>query len=226
LFLNPIAVVSTLCPDGVGEAAPPIWDGKGNLFGTTFEGGIGQPACYNAFGCGVIFEMTPNHDGTWTYHVLHRFASSSTDGQRPFAGLVVDTAGNFYGSTALGGVHNQGTVFKFSFSGGHWKRTVLYDFPRCADGCYPGFAMVFDKAGNLYGSADGGVADCGGFTCGVVCKLAPQNSGKWKYTVLHKLTGTDGEHPLGLVSDGKGNLFGTTQSFGKYIAGTAFEITP
>jgi len=214
------------CPDGVGPPAPPIWDGKGNLFGTTVEGGIVPPACYSSFGCGVIFEMTPNRDGTWTYHVLHRFAAFPTDGQRPFAGLVMDTVGNFYGSTALGGVHNQGTVFKFAFSGGHWKKTVLYNFPNCADGCYPGYAMVFDKAGNLYGAANGGLPDCDGYDCGIVFKLSPQAGGNWKYSVVHKFTAADGEYPLGLIIDGKGNLFGTTQSFGKYHFGTAFEITP
>jgi len=114
----------------------------------------------------------------------------------------------------------------FSFSGGHWKKTVLYDFPHCSDGCYPGYAMVFDKAGNLYGTASGGLPSCAGYDCGVVYKLAPQKSGKWKYSVVHKLTGADGEYPLGLVIDSKGNLFGTTQSFGKYYAGTAFEIVP
>ena len=141
------------CADGYDMPAPPIWDGKGNLYGTTVYGGNTPSYCSaGGNGCGVIFEMTPNRDGTWTYHVLHRFAAFPTDGQRPFAGLVMDPAGNFYGSTALGGVYNQGTVFKFAFSGGHWKKTVLYDFPHCTDGCYPGYAMVFDKAGNLYGT--------------------------------------------------------------------------
>jgi uncharacterized repeat protein (TIGR03803 family) len=215
------------CPDGYGMPAPPIWDGKGNLYGTTVYGGNTPSYCASGGnGCGVIFKMTPKHDGTWTYHVLHRFASYPTDGQRPFAGLVMDTAGNFYGSTALGGVHNQGTVFKFAFRGGHWKKTVLYNFPNCADGCYPGYAMVFDKAGNLYGTANGGLPDCDGYDCGVVFKLSPQAGGQWTYSVVHKFTAADGEYPLGVIIDSKGNLFGTTQSFGKYHFGTAFEIIP
>ena len=222
------------CVDGYDMPAPPIWDGKGNMFGTTAEGGNARSPCYNSSGCGVIFEMTPNDDGTWTYNVLHRFASSPTDGQRPFAGLVMDTAGNFYGSTAAGGRYGRrdggygnGTVFKFAFANGHWKETVLYDFPKHSDGTNPGYQMAFDKEGDLYGvAAAGGLVDCGGYECGVVFKLSPQKNGKWKYSVVHKFAGTDGGYPLGVIIDRKGNLFGTTQAFGKYYAGTAFEITP
>jgi uncharacterized repeat protein (TIGR03803 family) len=109
------------CPDGDGMPAPPIWDGKGNLFGTTTDGGIVQPACWTYAGCGVIFKMTPSGDGTWTYHILHRFASFPTDGQTPDGGLVMDASGTFYGTTALGGAHGNGTLFKLSESSGHWK---------------------------------------------------------------------------------------------------------
>jgi uncharacterized repeat protein (TIGR03803 family) len=212
---------------GYAPPAPPIWDGKGNLFGTTTNGGISQPACWTSFGCGVIFEMTPNHDGSWTYHILHRFASYSTDGQSPDAGLVMDAAGNFYGSTALGGAHNQGTLFKFAFTGGHWKKTVLYDFPNCKIGCYPGFNMALGAAGNLYGvTGSGGLPGCGGYYCGVVYQLIPRKTGKWKYSVLHEFNGVDGGFPNGVIIDGKGTLYGTTSAFGAYNAGVAFEITP
>jgi hypothetical protein len=73
-------------------------DANGNLFGATSKGDIGQAACSTASGCGVIFEMTPKQDGTWTYHVLQRFASYPTDGQIPTGGLVMDKSGNFYGT--------------------------------------------------------------------------------------------------------------------------------
>lgn len=222
------------CTDGWGPWAPPIWDGHGNIFGTTYNGGNGTQLCWlHEDGCGVIFEMTPNGDGTWTYHVLYRFASYKDDGQSPAAGLVMDSAGNFYGTTALGGPYGRalggygnGTLFKLSFTNGKWKKTDLYDFPKCSEGCSPGWEMVFDKAGNLYGTAGGGVPDCGGYQCGVVYKLSPQKNGKWKYSVLHKLTASEGENPWGLAIDSKGNLYGTTFMFGKYYAGTAFEITP
>jgi hypothetical protein len=171
--------------------------------------------------------MTPNADGTWKYHVLHRFAAFKTDGQYPDGGLVVEASGNAYGVAAYGGVHANGRVFKLTrSSGGHWKQNALHDFSDCANGCFPGNTMVFDKAGALYGTASGGLADCQGYTCGVVFKLAPQAGGNWKYSVVHKFTGTDGGFPYGVIIDAKGNLYGTTQAFGKYGYGVVFEITP
>jgi hypothetical protein len=223
------------CPDGYEPPAPPIWDGKGNLYGTATYGGIYRPACVDGFGCGVIFKMTPNKDGTWTYHVLHRFASSFGDGQNPFGGLVMDAAGNFYGSTWFGGPNGRGnggyghgTVFKLAFTSGRWKETILWDFPNCLQGCMAMGTPALDKAGNLYGTAAGGTGSCAGMACGVVFKLAPQTNGKWKYSVVHNLTAADGgvQPFYGVILDGKGNLFGVTSNFGKYGAGTAFRITP
>src|ERR1700674_614681 len=216
------------CGYGEGLGAPLTWDAAGNLYGTTFFGGNGPPKCPGSLGCGVAFQMTPNRDGSWKYHVLHRFAAFPTDGQYPNGGLAVDTSGSVYGVTAYGGVHGNGTVFKLMpSSGGHWKQTVLYDFPNCDSGCGPFWTPVFDRAGNLYGVGTGGLANCQAYTCGVVFKLAPQAGGKWKYSVVHKFTGTDyGGFPNGVIIDDKGNLFGTTQAFGAFGYGVAFEITP
>jgi uncharacterized repeat protein (TIGR03803 family) len=218
---------SQYCPDGWGLAQAPIWDRKGNLYGATVNGGNGPPKC-TAFGeCGVIFKMMPKGDGTWAYHVLHRFASFPTDGESPNGGLVMDASGNLYGVTVYGGAYNRGIVFKLTFAGGHWKETTLYDFPNCADGCYPAGTPAFDKAGNLYATASGGLGDCGGFTCGVVFKLSPQQNGTWKYSVVYKLHGTDGNFlPYGVIVDSRGNIFGTTSAGGTYNSGVAFEITP
>jgi uncharacterized repeat protein (TIGR03803 family) len=107
------------------------------LFGVTSKGGIGQLAGTTASGCGVIFEMTPSQDGTRTYHVLQRFASYPTDGQIRAGGLVIDKSGNFYGTTLGAGSPGTGEVFKLSFTDGGWKKTVVYDFPHCNDGCGP-----------------------------------------------------------------------------------------
>jgi uncharacterized repeat protein (TIGR03803 family) len=175
----------------------------------------------------VIYAMTPNGDGTWTYHVVHRFASSPTDGKGPYGGLVTDKAGNFYGTTDGGGLHGNGTIFKFSYKGGKLQGQYLFNFPNCMQGCYPMGTLARDSAGNLYGMAQGGTNSCGGLSCGVVYRLAPQTNGTWKYSVLVNLSETTGGVlPFyGLTLDGKGHLFGVTSSFGAYGGGTAFEIT-
>jgi uncharacterized repeat protein (TIGR03803 family) len=210
------------CEDGYGPYAPPIWDAHGNLYDTTYYGGV--PNC----SCGVAFQVLPNGDGTWTYHVLHRFGSFKGDGEGPAAGFVMDAAGNLYGNTVFGGPNSNGTVFKLTHtSGGHWKETALYDFPDCTKGCLPAGTMVFDKAGNLYGVSSGGQPDCGGYTCGVVFKMTPSGkNGKWKYSVVHTFNGTDGDSPVAVILDSKGDIFGTTSSGGTYNWGVAFEITP
>jgi uncharacterized repeat protein (TIGR03803 family) len=148
---------------------------------------------------------------------VHRFASSPNDGQHPVAGLTIDATGNFYGTTEDGGPHSFGTIFKFALSGGRLKMTLLYGFPNCQLGCYPEGTLALDPQGNLYGMAQGGTNSCGGFSCGT-----------WKYAVLVNLTETSGGVlPFyGLTLDSQGNLYGVTSSFGKYGAGTAFEITP
>jgi uncharacterized repeat protein (TIGR03803 family) len=216
------------CPDGYDLPAPPVWDRQGNMFGTTVYGGIGQPACWIAYGCGVVFEMTSNGDGTRSYTVLHRFLQfSEKDGQTPEGGLVMDASGNFYGTTVYGGKYNVGMVFRLRHTAGSWRLENMYDFPDCKIGCAPAGTLVLDKAGNLYGEAGGGLVDCGPDSCGVLFKLSPQKSGKWKYSVVHKFNGKDGGFPgYGLIVDGKGNLFGVTTSFGKYGYGVAFKLTP
>jgi uncharacterized repeat protein (TIGR03803 family) len=216
------------CGNGYNPPAPPIWDGRGNLWGTMTMGGTGQPACISGEGCGVIFAMTPNGDGTWSYHVMHLFAASIYDGQRPYGSLVMDSAGNFYGSTWLGGRYNNGTIFKFSHASGKWKETILYDFPNCHVGCQADGTLAMYGAGNLYGTADGGMNSCDGLACGVVFKLAPQTNGTWRYSMLYNFNITSGGvSPFyGVILDSRGNLYGVTSSFGKYGGGTAFEITP
>ena len=104
-------------------------------------------------------------------------------------------------------------------------KSILYNFnskKNWANGEGPYGGVVLDKAGNMYGTAGGGA-----YQCGVVYKLAPAAKGKWKYTVLHSLTGYDGCYPnANLIFDGKGNLYGTAILGGAYGGGTAFELTP
>ena len=141
------------------------------------------------------------------------------------AGLVMDSQGSLYGTTFQGGAYQTGTLFKLTRgSNGQWRETVLFDFPKNEDGGGPIAPMVFDRAGNLYGTTVGGGTQA---SYGVVFKLSPGSGGKWVYSVLHRFSGPDGGHPYaGVTLDGKGNLYGTTFWGGKYLYGVVYEITP
>jgi uncharacterized repeat protein (TIGR03803 family) len=216
--------------DGAYPAGGLIFDAAGNLYGTTEAGG--STACDG--GCGVVFKLAPNPDGTWTESVLHSF--TGTDGDDPSAGLIFDAAGNLYGTTFYGGVANSqcpapytcGVVFKLVPNpDGSWTESVLHRFTG-ADGHGPGGGLIFDAAGNLYGTTlDGGSsAACDG-GCGVVFKLAPNPDGTWKESVLHSFTFADGATPYGeLIFDAADNLYSTTSAGGAYGGGAVFKLAP
>jgi uncharacterized repeat protein (TIGR03803 family) len=157
-----------------------------------------------------------NPGETFTYSVLHTF-TGQPDGGHPFAGLVLDRAGNLYGTTSSGGTSDGGTVFKLETTG---KETVLYNFTGGADGGYPSQGeLILDAAGNLYGTA--GIGGAGGF--GVVFKLDPTGT----ETVLHTFAGPYGGSSTGrLVQDAAGNLYGTTSGGGASKQGTVFKVDP
>lgn len=212
--------------DGSNPEGGVIFDGEGNLYGTTSYGGVG---CYG-FGCGTVFKLTP--EGTKT--VLYTF-TGGTDGEEPDAGLVMDSQGNLYGTTFWGGglsgcltfgQEGCGTVFKVTPDG---KETVLYSFGDGANGATPG-RLVLDGQGNLYGTAGwGGGVGCYPYGCGTVFELTPAG----EMTILYRFTGMpDGAGPNGVVLDGQGNLYGTTAYGGDrscnngYGCGTVFKLTP
>ena len=209
--------------DGQEPLAPLVFDPAGNLYGTTAHGG--------AYAYGIAFELTPSGGGTWTEKVLHSFGSSGGDGQEPFAGaLVLDSSGNLYGTTQTGGAHlcengsvGCGTVYELTpTGGGSWSEQVLYSFNNNGDGYIPTCSLLFDTAGNLYGTTYFGGLSGGG----TVFKLTQSNG--WTEQVLYNFgAGTDGVNPgPGLISDGAGNLYGTTLAGGVFEGGMAFEITP
>ena len=206
-------------PEGARPYAGLIWDGSGNLYGTTTEGG--------AYGYGVVFELTPNSDGSWTESVLHSFMGGK-DGASPYAGLTFDAAGNLYGTTAAGssagcGGSGCGTVFRLTPVGGGWKENVLHRFGGGKDGANPYAALIFDAAGSLYGTTVNG----GDYGYGFAYKLTPNADGSWTKKALHKFTGgNDGANPYAaLVFDTAGNLYGTTWAGGAYGVGTVFKLT-
>jgi uncharacterized repeat protein (TIGR03803 family) len=191
-----------------------IFDSSGNLYGTTNAGGNGS--------LGTVYELTPS-GSEWTETVLHGFAGF--DGTGP-SDLLLDQAGNVYGTTYAGGSGFGGTVFRLSPGISGWTFTVLYNFynDSCSGwGCGgPETGVVMDAAGNLYGTTIGE----GRYDDGTVFKLTPSNGG-WTYSLLHSFSGgSDGGTPNGVLVDGYGNLYGTTDGGGAYGKGAIFEITP
>jgi hypothetical protein len=201
------------------------------LYGTTPGGG-------GPFNAGTVFELKKLANGTWKEVVLYSFTGGSggTDGASPSGNLVFDKNGVLYGTTSGAGASIGGTVFQLAppNKGTRWTETVLYNFTLGSDGGVPYAGVIFDSAGNLYGTtAVGGDYSCNaGFNdgCGVVFKLAPPASqgGVWTETVLHSFSGgMDGVQPECQLTFGEsGLLYGTTESGGTSDDGTVFRALP
>jgi hypothetical protein len=241
--------------DGAIPVGAVVFDKQGNLYGTTRDGG--SSSCRSVQQCGTVYQLAPpaKQGDPWTETVLYIFkGNTSKDGASPYGGLVIDAAGNLYGTTGYGGTGNCvvlgtlmgcGTVFEMSppqQKGGKWTETVLYSFPTPKQGFVPAGDLVFDTAGNLYGATifGGGFGTtCDPFYkyCGAVFELSPPKikGGKWIEKVLHGFrSGKDGANPNGgLVLDGKGAVYGTTFGGGNESGqcgsggcGTAYELKP
>jgi uncharacterized repeat protein (TIGR03803 family) len=199
--------------DGEYPYAGVVMDEKGNLYGTTQQGG--------APNAGTVFKVTPSGKET----ILYSFKSNGTGGEYPWAGVAI-WKGNLYGTTHGGGAYGSGTVFKLTPTEAGWTETILHSFGNGTDGAYPVAGLILDKKGNLYGMTPaGGAYVCGSEGCGTVFKLTPSGT----ETILYNFenNGTDGNTPwAGLVMDAKGNLYGTTQEGGVYGIGTVFKLTP
>jgi uncharacterized repeat protein (TIGR03803 family) len=169
-----------------------VRDSAGNLYGTTERGG--SSICPNG-GCGVVFKV----DSSGRESVLHAF--NRTDGKFPIAGLLLDAAGNLYGTTFEGGPSFFGTVFKIDPNG---NETVFHGLSGSGS---PHAGLIMDAAGNLYGTAE-----FGGFKGqGSVFKLDPSGN----YTDLLVFDVTNGYVPRArLVLDQAGDLYGTTLAGG------------
>ncbi|HEX4159802.1 MAG TPA: choice-of-anchor tandem repeat GloVer-containing protein [Rhizomicrobium sp.] len=192
--------------DGADPASAPMFDKAGNLYGTTYQGGT--------YGLGTVWKLTPS--GTET--VVWSFGGG-TDGSGPVSSLVMDKAGNLYGTTYQGGAYSLGTVFKITPSGGE---AVLWSFGNGEDGANPSPPwLVPDKEGNFFGTTLYG----GAYNLGTVFKITPSGA----ETVLWNFgSGTDGSLPEGLMLAKNGNLYGTSFSGGDILpyGGTIWELTP
>lgn len=176
---------------------------------------------------GVVLSFSQPSALGWHEQILHSFGGG-VDGTQPFGTLIFDRNGNLYGTTYSGGSSDDGTVFKLTPNGsGSWTETILYSFTGPpsggSDGANPEAGLVFDAAGNLYGTTQFG----GPTGTGTVFKLTPSVDGTWNESLLYAFNGADGAHPACVPSfDRAGNLYGTTDMGGAYDYGTVFKLTP
>jgi uncharacterized repeat protein (TIGR03803 family) len=216
---TPTVLHSFTGPDGISPILGLTMDSAGNLYGVASEGGSSNN--------GTVFELKPGTGGTWTETTLYSF-NGAPEGSTPLGTPVLDSAGNLFGTTKLGGSHGVGTVYEVTKSG---TAKVLYSFGGSSgDGQYPTGSIVFDKAGNLYGTTEGGGAygDGSEYVGGTAFQLAPKSGGGWRETAIHSFgNGTDGLSPrAGVIIDTAGNLYGTTFLGGANSEGAVFEVSP
>lgn len=200
------------CGDGQGPQAGLALGTDGLFYGTTYNGGASS-SCQG--GCGTVFKVTPQ--GALT--TLHSFCARANcaDGYGPLSTLVQGRDGNFYGTTARGGAHSQGTAFKIRPDG---TLTTLYAFcsqTNCADGSDPRAGLALATDGDFYGTAYSG----GAYSNGDAFRITSGG----KFTVLHSFDAFDGQNPAsGLFQATDGTLYGTTVYGGSSGAGTAFSL--
>ncbi len=211
--LSPLGVATTLHAftggsDGCGQGTKLVADSAGNLYGTTANGGVHY--------LGVVFKLTP----TGVETVLHAFAGGY-DGRFPIAGMVIDAAGNLYGTTASGGDRSLtgGTVFKIAPDG---TETILHAFTCGRDGCDPQGDLIMGRRGAFYGTASTG----GAGHSGVIFKIATDGNFSAPYAFTG---GADGAIPNGgVIMDRQGVLYGTTYfgGSGPCNCGVVFKLAP
>ena len=200
------------------------FDAQGNLFGATYEGGT--------FGFGTIFELSPSAENLWTETVLYS-CPGAPGMEGPGGKVILDGQGDVYGVTQSQGPYDCpfgcGTAFELSpGSDGQWSLNILHDFSGKKDGRFPTSGLIFDKKGNLFGTASGSKDQAG-----TVFRLVPASGGQWREDVLYSFKGgADGKFPYGITSNAKGGLYGVATSGGDlncgegYGCGVIFEVTP
>ncbi len=213
--------------DGQNPGAGLVPDKSGNLYGTTSFGGINS----NCFaGCGTVYELTQSSGDRWTESVLYNFCSQSqcSDGNSPESSLVLDSAGNLYGTTTWGGnALADGTVFELSPQGsGQWKQSTIHQFAGGTDGYNPHAGLAIDPEGNLYGTTVFGGADGNN---GTVFKMTRESNGAWTERVIYSFCTqfecSDGSAPYGGLTLRSGVLYGTSTGGGSSYSGVVFKFS-
>ena len=224
--------------DGASPLSRVVFGPDGGLYGTTVSGGIGPCSYQGRNGCGVVYKLQPPVkfcgaiNCPWPEHVLYSFTGGA-DGWSPDGDLVFDAAGSIYGTAEFGGAYPScneglgcGVVFELTPSENSWTQSVLWNFAAGDGGYLPTTGVVFDGAGNLYGTTYWGGSGCNDL-CGTVYQLMPSESG-WNEKVLYSYTGgSDGANPWGgVLLDGAGNVYSTAYTGGSGGGGTVSELSP
>lgn len=210
--------------DGANPVAGLIMDAKGNLYGTTNQGGA-SGSCYPEFdGCGTVFELSPSKSG-WRFKVLYTFQGGQ-DGQGPYGEVMFAPDGSLYGATANGGNPNCpsgcGSVFNLKPAKKTWSETVLYNFQGNTDAYYPTGSLAMDSSGNLYGTTYVG----GTYGPGTIYELT-NSGGNWTESIVWSFSGQgDGANPQnGVIFGSDGTMYTSTPYGGTGASGTVDQFT-
>ena len=201
--------------DGASGSAGQMLLRGGLLYGAATAGGI--------YGKGTVFELKPTQSGEWIFRTIYSFRGQP-DAGFPYGGLLFDTAGHLFGTTYYDGAYNLGAVYElFPQSTGEWNERVLYSFQGGSDGQNSISNLVFDVAGNLYGTTSEG-----GLGSGVIFGLTPTANARWRENVPHRFQGPpDAAFAYnGMVADGLGNFYGATVHGGADGEGAIYKFTP
>ena len=212
---------------GSGGSIPvgtPYIASDGTIYGTT-DGG-GNLNCRDSFGdgCGTVFHLRPQPNicaslfCPWIKTLLYTFTGGS-DGSDPYTGVLLDGAGDVFGTTYAGGSAQLGVAYELSPSGSGWSESTIHTFTGDNDGANPSSTPILDSSGNLYGTTAFG-GGCGGMGCGTIFQLLPSGSG-WVENILYNFAGSF-EVPIGgLIFDAQANLYGTAS-----VPNSVFELSP
>src|SRR5437899_840401 len=201
--------------DGASGSAGQMLLRGGLLYGAATAGGI--------YGKGTAFELKPTQSGEWIFKTIYSFRGQP-DAGFPYGGLLFDASGHLYGTTYYDGAYNLGAVYElFPQSTGEWNERVLYSFQGGSDGQNSISNLVFDVAGNLYGTTSEG-----GLGSGVIFGLTPTANARWRENVPHQFQGPpDAAFAYnGMVADGSGNFYGATVHGGVDGEGAIYKFTP
>lgn len=200
--------------NGANPYAGLIADTKGNLYGTTYNGGAGSAGPYTG---GTVFKITAGTNALTTLVNFNQSTFTNSAGTNPRGGLIADASGNLYGTTEWGGPSGDGTVFKIAAGSNTFSTLVDFDG---SNGARPFAGLIADASGNLYGTTVTDPPPANGY--GTVFKIAAGTNTLTTLVQFNQSSGTNPQAPL--LADASGNLYGTAANYGSIGGGTVFKF--